>query len=318
MKELNWNNTDKDNGRIYLANAKKTYRTNMQVALYWIDQAISYFEGEKDSLCDLAQCYYIKASLTYADNQEYSRYYFTKSIKTHIEGSKRDLYRTHAFYKFVGVTMESIESILNRIMLKHPSDFNDPMDCPIAASPQNGIPDIDLFNGLRIGCFGVVENNEDQYYTNASKWSYYGDFHKGICIEYDFSKLDFSNSFALMDKVKYQKEYTAERGIVGSGLLTKSCDYAHENEWRIIWFDESLTTHRTVFIDIQPFMITKIYLGYKCPEKIKMHILEFKSVNSHIQVYDVHPSNDNFYQLCTTELTANKYSHGLHGKIFER
>lgn len=205
--------------------------------------------------------------------------------------------------------MDNIDSILNKIMLKHPSDFNDPMDCPIATNPQNGIKDIDLFNGLRVGCFGIVENNEDKYYTNASKWSYYGDFHKGICIEYDFSKLDFSNPFALMDKVKYQKEYTAERGIVGSGLLTKSWDYAHEKEWRIIWFDESLTTHKAVFIDIQPFMITKIYLGYKCSEEIKTHILEFKSVNPHIQVYNIHPSDENFYQLCATELAADQYSH---------
>lgn len=304
MKELNWNNTDRDNGIICLSNAQETYLTDIDIALEWTNLAIDYFNGDKESLCDLAQCYYIKASLTGTDNQEYSRQYFTKSIKTHIEGSKRDLYRTHTFYKFVGVTMDTIDSILTRIMLKHPSDFNDPMDCPIAASPQNGIAYIDVFNGLRVGCFGVVENNEDKYYTNASKWSYYGDFHKGICIEYDFSKLNFSNPFALMNKVKYQREYTSERGIVGSGLLTKSWDYAHENEWRIVWFDESLATHKAVFIDIQPSMITKIYLGYKCPENIKTHILEYKRVNPHIQVYDVHPSDDNFYQLCATEHKA--------------
>ena len=305
MKEPNWNNTNRENGRICLSNAQETYRIDMKTALAWTDMAISYFDGEKKSLCDLAQCYYIKAFLTGTDNQECSRQYFAKSIKTHIEGSKRELYRAHAFYKFVGVTMEIIDSILNRIMLKHPFDFNDPMDCPIAASSQNGMLDISLFNGLRVGCFGIVENNEDKYYTNAPKWSYYGDFHRGVCIEYDFSKLDFSNSFALMDEVKYRKEYTTERGIVGSGLLTKSCDYAHENEWRIIWFDESLTTHKAVFIDIPPSMITKIYLGCKCPVDIKTHILEFKSVNPHIHVYDVHPSDDNFYQLCATELAAD-------------
>lgn len=305
MKERNWNNTARDNGIICLANAQKTYRTNIALALEWTDCAIGYFKGDKESLCDLAQCYYIKAFLMVTDNQECSRQYFIKSIKTHIEGSKRDLYRTHTFYKFVGVTMDSIDSILNKIMLKHPSDFNDPMDCPIAASPRNGIPDIDLFNGLRVGCFGVVENNEDKYFTNASKWSYYGDFHRGICIEYDFSKLDFCNPFALMDKVKYRREYMTKRGIVGSGLLTKSWDYVHENEWRIIWYDESLITHDAEFIDIQPSMITKIYLGYKCPEDIKTHILGFKSVNPHIRVYDVHPSDDNFYQLCATELAAD-------------
>ena len=306
MKEPNWNNTDRGNGKICLSNAQEIYCKNIQVALDWIDKAIFYFDGDRESLCDLAQCYFIKASLHSVENIGDSRYYFTESIKKHIEGSTRSQYRTYTFYKFVGVTMGSIDSILNRIMLKHPSDFNDPMDCPIAASPQNGITDIDLFNGLRVGCFGVVKNSKDKYYTNASKWSYYGDFHKGICIEYDFSKLNFSNPFALMDKVKYQREYTTERGIVGSGLLTKSCDYAHENEWRIIWYDESLATHKAVFIDILPSMITKIYLGYKCPDNIKTYILKFSDTNPHIQVYKMHPSDDNFYQLCATVLASTK------------
>ena len=90
MKEPNWNNTNRENGRICLSNAQETYRIDMKTALAWTDMAISYFDGEKESLCDLAQCYYIKASLTGTDNQEYSRQYFTNSIKTHIEGSKRD------------------------------------------------------------------------------------------------------------------------------------------------------------------------------------------------------------------------------------
>lgn len=111
MKEPNWNNTNRENGRICLSNAQETYRIDMKTALAWTDMAISYFDGEKKSLCDLAQCYYIKAFLTGTDNQECSRQYFAKSIKTHIKGSKRDLYRTHTFYKFVGVTMDSIDSI---------------------------------------------------------------------------------------------------------------------------------------------------------------------------------------------------------------
>lgn len=302
MKEINQDNTNRNEGETCLSNAQKTYRTDRMAALNWTEQAISYFKGDKKSLCNLAQCYYIKAYIHSIENIGNPQYYFIESIKKHIEGSKRDSYRQHKFYKFVGVNISNIDSILNKIMLRHPSDFNDPMDCPIASSPRNGIPDINLFKGLRVGCFGVVINNNDKYYLDASKWSYYGDFHRGICIEYDFSKLDFNNQFALMDKVKYEHKYIPKRGIVGSGLLTKSFDYVHENEWRIIWFNESLTTHKAEYIDIQPSMITKIYLGFKCPEEIKTHILEFKNINPHIQVYNVQPSEDNYYQLCTIEL----------------
>lgn len=299
MKQLNWNNNDRDNGIICLNNAQEVYCTDIKLAIDWTDQAISYFKGDKHSLCDLAQCYYIKALSLSNINKKDSRFYFTESIKAHILGSKRSIYKTCAFYKFVGVDIKSLDSILSRIRLTHPSRFNDPMDCPIATSAENGIPYIDLFNGLRVGCFGEVK---DKYYLNASKWSYYGDFHKGICLEYDFSELEIINPYALMDKVKYRHEYTSNRGIVGSGLLTKSFDYVHEDEWRIIWYKEFLTTHSPKYIDIPPSMITKIYIGYKCTEDIKIHILEFKSKNPHIHVYKVQPSEDNFYQLCAKEL----------------
>lgn len=302
MKQPNWNNTNRENGKVCLSNAIETYQTDIRIAMECTDLAIFYFEDDRESLCDLAHSYYIKATLLYGQGKkEDSRGYFIASIKKHIEGSKRNRYRMHTFYKFVKVRQDIINSILNCIMLKHPSYFNDPMDCPIAASPQNGIPDIDVLNGLRVGCFGVVKNNEDKYYLDASKWSYYGDFHKGICIEYDFSKLEF-NPLALMGEVEYRSEYTTERGIVASGLLTKSCDYKHESEWRIIGFYESSDIHEAQYINIQPSMITKIYLGYKCDKIIKSCILEFKSKNSHIQIYQVQPSENNFYQLCAIKI----------------
>lgn len=205
MKEPNWNNSDKDNGIICLCNAKKAYSTNKELALHWVNQAILYLKEDKYSICDLAQCYYIKAFLLWNKDRNLSKLYFTKSIKTHILGSKRDQYKIRKFYKFVSVDIEHLDSILNKIRLIHPSGFNDPMDCPITANPQNGIPDITLFNGLRVGCFGVVD--EKPYYLDASKWSYYGDFHKGICLEYNFSDLKFDNEYALMDKVEYKEEY---------------------------------------------------------------------------------------------------------------
>lgn len=301
MKELNWNNSDKDNGIICLYNAKEVYGTNNELAMHWVDQAILYLEEDTHSLCDLAQCYYIRASLLWDKDRDLSKLYFIRSIKAHILGSKRSQYKTLNFYKFVGVNIEHLDSILNTIRLIHPSGFNDPMDCPITANPNNGIPDINLFNGLRVGCFGVV--NDEPYYLDASKWSYYGDFHKGICLEYNFADLNFDNDYALMDKVEYKEEYIANRGIVGSGLLTKSLAYVHENEWRIIWYDDSLTSGEYKYLEINPSMINAIYLGYKCSEDIKQRIIHFKKENPHISLYQVQPSEENFYKLSANELS---------------
>lgn len=301
MKDLSWNNEDCENGKLCLANARDCFYQNTALSLKYVNQAIDYLENSKQCLCDLAQCYYIKASLLWNKDRNLSGLYFTKSIKTHILGSKRNQYKTLKFYKFVGVNIEHLDSILSTIRLIHPSGFNDPMDCPITANPNNGIPDINLFNGLRVGCFGVV--NDEPYYLDASKWSYYGDFHKGICLEYNFADLNFDNDYALMDKVEYKEEYIANRGIVGSGLLTKSIAYVHENEWRIIWYDDSLTSGEYKYLEINPSMINAIYLGYKCSEDIKQRIIHFKKENPHISLYQVQPSEENFYKLSANELS---------------
>lgn len=304
MKEPTWNNNYRENGLICLSNAQETYRISEEQANDWVDQAISYFRKNDDSLCSLAQCYYIKANLLWNNDKDTSRSFFTKSIKMHILGSKNEEFRAYNFYKFVAVNGSNIESILHNIRLVHPTKFNDPMDCPIAVDSNNGIPDISLLNGLRVGCFGIVDKKK--YFLDASKWSYYADSHKGICIEYDFSKLDFDNKYALMGKIEYQEQYIPNKGIVGSGLMTKSIDYEQENEWRIIWYDERLNCVDSKCIDVHPSMVTKIYLGYKCNDPdVRAYILQFKNIAPHVKVYRVMPSEENFYRLTIKEILCH-------------
>ena len=305
MKEPTWNNNVMENGLICLSNAQEIYRINREQAISWVDQAISYFRKNEDSLCNLAQCYYIKAYLLWENDKDTSKALFTESIKTHILGNKNEDFREHKFYKFVTVNTSNIESILHNIRLVHPSNFNDPMDCPIAVDTKNGIPDTSLLNGLRVGCYGVVDE-EKKYFLDASKWSYYADSHKGICIEYDFSNLEFKNEYALMGKIKYEAQYRPDRGIVGGSLLTKSNDYEQEDEWRIIWYDELLTSAIPVYINIQPLKIVNIYIGYKCDvSEIQRYIMHFRNQNPHIRVYKIMPSEENFYQLTAKEIQCH-------------
>lgn len=305
METLSWNNNKVENGKICLLNAEECYLTNKYDALEFLDDAIKYFLPEKSARCDLAHCYYFKAYLLWNENKDLAKDYYIKSIESDILGSKRGYYKSQRFYKFVGVDIKSIDSILNRIQLQHPSKFNDPMDCPIASDPDNGIPDISLLNSLRVGCFGVVENSTQEYYLNASLWSYYGDFHKGICIEYDFSKLEF-DELTLMDKINYVPKYKPTNGIVKGALLTKSEDYNHENEWRIIWYDRSWISkgiEEPQYINIHPSMIQKIYIGFKCPVEIKEYIMRFQQENSHIKVFQISPSTENYYKLTASILS---------------
>lgn len=301
MKEPSWNNDDSENGKICLSNAKELFFSNIKLAVKYSELAIDYFKNDDKSLCDLAQCYYIKACGLWQTNREEANLYYVESIKKHILGSQTENYKKHRFYKFVGIKeSKDIDSILNRIRLIHPSNFNDPMDCPIASDSKNGIPNINLFNGLRVACFGIVDGKD--YFLDASKWSYYGDFHRGICIEYDFSQLNFNNKYSLMGKIKYEPQYIPDKGIVGSGLLTKSIDYIHENEWRIISYNEDLISKDPEYIDINSSVITKIYLGYKCSEDVKKYISIFQRINPHIKVFQIQPSEENFYKLSANEL----------------
>mgnify|MGYP000464983435 CR=1 FL=1 len=305
METLSWNYDKVEKGKIYLSSAQKCYLMSRNIALGFIDRAIECFFPLKSARCDLAHCYYFKACLLWNENQDLAKEFYIKSIEFDILGSKRGYYKSQRFYKFVGVDIKYIDSILNRIQLQHPSKFNDPMDCPIASDSDNGIPDINLLNSLRVGCFGVVKNSMQEYYLNASKWSYYGDFHKGICIEYDFSKLEF-DELTLMDKVNYVPEYDPTNGIVKGALLTKSKDYNHENEWRIIWYDRSWISkgiEEPQYINIHPSMIQKIYIGFKCPVEIKEYIMRFQQENSHIKVFQISPSKENYYKLTASILS---------------
>lgn len=55
-------------------------------------------------------------------------------------------------------------------------------------------------------------------------------------------------------------------------------------------------------LHINSSVITKIYLGYKCSEDVKKYISIFQRINPHIKVFQIQPSEENFYKLSANEL----------------
>lgn len=123
-------------------------------------------------------------------------------------------------------------------------------------------------------------------------WSYYADKHKGICVEYDFSKIFSSLSNAFLFPVYYSenrpllnlekiydpvtKQIRDDRIIeVFTNLMwswiTKSSEWEREKEWRLISFPIKEGSERAVKLPIISRIITGINISdedYKTVSKI--------------------------------------------------
>lgn len=146
------------------------------------------------------------------------------------------------------------------IWLSNPKDLNDPFDCrPICHAEQN--PRLDqLLSKFFVGSLSAIPPDDLEA---SPMWSYYGDNHRGICIEFPFDKNRAARSIPI-EKVRYSNarldirnlepekmRITSPRriGVVVPsaevsdpdnnidvlGLTHKSEAWRHEQEWRFIW-----------------------------------------------------------------------------------
>lgn len=297
--DLNWDNSDSKNRAICINNALFFFKKrDWKTAICWADLAINdYSEDEKqDTICDIAQSYAIKGyCLLFENKQEESKECYIKSTELHFKAYSKNVHKAKEFYKFFSIKESQIDSILGSILLKHPSMFNDPMDSPILQDRDNGVHIIEVFDGVRIGCFGEVKE-DDEFYLKPKKWSFYGGMHRGICICYDFSEVEIENEYRLFRKVKYENQFSPTKGVIG-GLLSKSMVYNDEDEWRIITYDrDEKDIGRNKMIPIKYSMIRRIYFGFKCDKIIQEKIYN-KLKGENIDFFNVHPSEENYYEL---------------------
>jgi hypothetical protein len=157
-----------------------------------------------------------------------------------------------------------------------------------------------LFNALdhfllrrdKVGIYALSTN-----YTNEPLWAYYGDNHKGFCIEYNFDLLSIEteNSKIYSVKVEYSKEKPRlttsdlnkllkgnEQPLIEKLLATKSQRWGNEEEIRLI--SDALGVN---YFD--PSSIKSIYFGKKMKKKRKkaiMNELKDRNINFFKMVVD--------------------------------
>lgn len=200
-------------------------------------------------------------------------------------------------YSFRPINEYSLKEIaMNRIVVCHPSVFNDPYDSLILTwadhyrNHSNPKPHwkifADSYKYYRAKSF-ISDSNSSQTLSNLLMWSHYADSHKGICIEYQFSDnfTNKSNNIMKFKKIHYSNnvsiDYSKAEINTDLSLLTKAQPWQYENEVKLITYIIDDATFLPIELDKES-KIAAIYFGSCCEdENIKFikSILPYDSIN---------------------------------------
>lgn len=136
----------------------------------------------------------------------------------------------------------------------------------------------------RIACFSE---------TNASipMWAYYANDHKGVCLEYDLSRLRVEDEYEnelrqAFCKVHYS-EYRPRDEHNDSSLIVKSSQWAHEHEWRLI------CDVKSNYITVP--CLSSVYLGINFDyDNIENIIAAIKSRGTGINLFACTPDQEQY------------------------
>ena len=205
----------------------------------------------------------------------------------------------------------------------YPSEFNDPFDCllscvdktfifflrdsenktfPVLVSSKELEQDLqDSISKIQICCFSLDG-------LQMQMWSHYADYHKGICLEFDYDLL-FDRQMVDARYVNYLPEQVIlDENFLGqitekhlSFLYTKHSSWAYEKEVRFFYRPSEKQNH--------PFnksALKSIYFGAKCSSS---DITIYKKLCiengfEHVQFFQVVLSEDKKYGLKLQEINV--------------
>ncbi|MBO4468676.1 MAG: DUF2971 domain-containing protein, partial [Clostridia bacterium] len=105
----------------------------------------------------------------------------------------------------------------------------------------------------KIACFSETK-------ASIPMWAYYANNHKGVCLEYDLSRLDSNNEDENELKKAFYKIYYSDcrptEGQKDSAFVVKGLQWAHEQEWRLICDTPDK------YINVP--CLSAVYLGINC------------------------------------------------------
>jgi len=175
-------------------------------------------------------------------------------------------------------------------------------------SEENLSKSIQSYWNDQIGILSLSEEND-----NLTMWSHYADEHKGFAIGFNPKKItDLKSQFMQLRKMHYscirpklslfeleQSKEERNKKWLNAFLLTKSKDWAYENEWRQINYLKYATKtlesngQQIKLFKYNPESIESIYLGCKMPPENKKRIVDLTR-NLNIRIYEMGIDKKNY------------------------
>lgn len=207
----------------------------------------------------------------------------------------------------------------NQITLVDPRVQNDIVDSPVfswletlcghnAKYKNHLAPFKASFNYLRATSF-CTDTSNSKAIENTLMWAHYANCHKGICVEYELDKKDFSSNYTpgatlmRLMRIKYIDpnldsdvlDFTNPETKLNmrTALATKSIDWDYENEVRMIAYTPTEERKYVQCTLDTPNPIKAIYFGVKCPiqrKKVVCRIFEGRPEVSFYQM-EINPKN---------------------------
>lgn len=216
---------------------------------YYIFDNLSSLTSNAISMIDKNECYICnnQSLLTRESIIDEYKYIIEKILDNDFDKTDCPKIKNNSLYNFTKINTYTLRSILNgKLWLSNTKEFNDPVDPCIKRNSMDNIYQYILCK-IKVACLTT-------YNDNTLMWSHYADKHRGICIEYDISKLLKPVNNIIIKKVYYGKKMLANdrfTDIIGGINIdnryinsiielfsTKSKEWKYEDEYRILFYDK--------------------------------------------------------------------------------
>lgn len=130
-------------------------------------------------------------------------------------------------------------------------------------------------------------------------WAYYASSHKGFCIEYDLTTQQAKEDYFVnnIQKVNYSDNFPINY-INGLAFFTKSQEWSHEQEWRLI-IDTKTKYYKKGFKIDFPYA-SAIYLGVNF-DNDKIAIMKQFANKNNLKIFQM-KIVDNRYEICPVSI----------------
>ena len=203
-----------------------------------------------------------------------------------------------AWYRDLGIYLE--ETIANQAEQQYVTlvDFANIVS-KFAMNKGETIEPLNICKMYYEHCFGAPAQRKtlgrvasfSETWESIPMWAYYADSHKGVCMKYEFDRLDSSDiSYQNVKNALHKVWYSEQRFNDPHCKFTpfvKSLQWAHEQEWRL--FKEGEEEY--LYIPC----ITEIYLGINFDDsKIDCIVDELKKKDRKIKIFQIYTKPNNY------------------------